>query len=239
MLNIGETLRKKRESKKITLEDVYRATRIPPHVLSLLEKEEFDKLAGVLYVKSFLKKYAEFLGLDSKEIVNAYVSSLSQSDVSPQPKITPPSPKRPLNKKLLSRIIIGISLVALLIFRLSASSRKLPQAKKEKVEKRTSEIKRSKEFIIPRKETLILKIKAKKDTWIQLKSDGEIVFQHILKAGSEDSWKAKERFELWVGEASNLNLFLNEIPLEIKGKGVQRGIIIDHTGLHRNIDSSP
>ncbi|MCM8783277.1 MAG: DUF4115 domain-containing protein [Candidatus Omnitrophica bacterium] len=235
MINIGETLRKKRESKKLTLESVYQATRIPPHILSHLEKEEFDKLAGVLYVKGFLKKYAEFLGLNSSEIVNTYLSSLSQTE---PPSVTPVASSKEVfsifkNKGIIRKIIVGLVLViaVFLLFKTISFSKKISAMRKEK--KISLKEKPAESLFIPKKEALILKIKAKKDTWIQLKADGKIVFQHILKTGTEDSWNAKENFELWVGEAKNLTLFLNEKPLEIKGEGVQKGILIDHAGLHR------
>ena len=75
------------------------------------------------------------------------------------------------------------------------------------------------------------KIKARKDTWLQLKSDGKVVFQHILGGGKEESWEAKDNFELWVGDAESLTLSLNGKPLGSLGRGVKRDILINRQGL--------
>jgi cytoskeletal protein RodZ len=75
MESIGDLLREARHSKKATLEDVSRITKITIDILEKLEAGAFDKLAAPAYTKGFLKLYAEYLGLDSQAIVEAYLSS--------------------------------------------------------------------------------------------------------------------------------------------------------------------
>ena len=75
MDSIGETLRVARHAKKVALEDVSRATKIKLDTLEKLEADEFTSLASPMYTKGFLKIYAEYLGLDSAEIVAAYLQS--------------------------------------------------------------------------------------------------------------------------------------------------------------------
>ncbi len=69
---IGQKLKEARTQKSVTLEDVHAKIKIHPRVLQLLEEEKFDKLPSPLFVKSFLKSYAEFLELNPEEIVGAY-----------------------------------------------------------------------------------------------------------------------------------------------------------------------
>ena len=72
MSAIGNTLKEARSKKAVTLEDVHAKTKIHPRVLQLLEDEKFDKLPSPLFVKSFLKTYAEFLEVDPQELIQAY-----------------------------------------------------------------------------------------------------------------------------------------------------------------------
>src|SRR2546428_12502995 len=73
--SIGETLREARHQKRASLEDASRATKIKMEILEKLEADEFNALAAPMYTKGFLKLYAEYLGLDSAEVVDAYLKS--------------------------------------------------------------------------------------------------------------------------------------------------------------------
>jgi len=75
MESIGETLRQARHTKKGTLDDAARATKIKVDILERLESDEFSALAAPAYAKGFLKLYADYLGLDSAAITEAYVRS--------------------------------------------------------------------------------------------------------------------------------------------------------------------
>lgn len=58
-----------------TLEDAARATRVKLDILEKLEADEFDQLVAPMYTKGFIKLYAEYLGLDSQAVVDAYLKS--------------------------------------------------------------------------------------------------------------------------------------------------------------------
>jgi cytoskeletal protein RodZ len=75
MESIGETLREARRNRRASLEDASRATRIKIEILEQLEADEFDRLAAPAYTKGFLKLYAEYLGLDSQSVADAYLRS--------------------------------------------------------------------------------------------------------------------------------------------------------------------
>jgi cytoskeletal protein RodZ len=75
MDSIGETLRQARHDKRASLEDASRATKIKMDILEKLEADEFGALAAPMYTKGFLKIYAEYLSLDSGEVLNAYLKS--------------------------------------------------------------------------------------------------------------------------------------------------------------------
>ena len=72
MPEIGSTLRETRMRQRIDITDMEVRTKIRAKYLRALENEEWDLLPGPTYVKSFLRTYAEALGLDSKALVEEY-----------------------------------------------------------------------------------------------------------------------------------------------------------------------
>jgi cytoskeletal protein RodZ len=72
MADIGSTLRESRMRARIDISEVEVSTKIRAKYLRALENEEWDLLPGPVYVKSFLKTYADFLGLDSRLLVDEY-----------------------------------------------------------------------------------------------------------------------------------------------------------------------
>ena len=65
---IGEILKRAREEKNLSIEDVNRATKISVNVINSLEQDDLDSFASDTYLKGFLKSYAAFLGLDPDKI---------------------------------------------------------------------------------------------------------------------------------------------------------------------------
>jgi len=63
MFEIGATLREARSRAGLELKDVESATMIPARYLEALERERFELLPAGMYRRSFLREYAEFLGL--------------------------------------------------------------------------------------------------------------------------------------------------------------------------------
>ncbi len=80
MPTIGETLREARMRQKLDIADVERQTKIRAKYLRALENEEFGMLPGPTFVKTFLRTYAEVLGLDPHALVDAYRASYEPHD---------------------------------------------------------------------------------------------------------------------------------------------------------------
>jgi cytoskeletal protein RodZ len=72
MAEIGATLREARMRQRIDITDMEVRTKIRAKYLRALENEEWDLLPGPTYVRSFLRTYAEALGLDGKMLVEEY-----------------------------------------------------------------------------------------------------------------------------------------------------------------------
>jgi cytoskeleton protein RodZ len=68
MTSIGEALRRERIKRKLDLDGVSHELKIAPRFLEAIEDEDFEKLPGKLFTRSFVRQYARLLGLDEDEI---------------------------------------------------------------------------------------------------------------------------------------------------------------------------
>src|ERR1700738_3977883 len=72
MPDIGATLRETPMRARIDINEVEARTKIRAKYLRAIENEEWDLLPGPVYIKSFLRTYGDYLGLDSRMLVEEY-----------------------------------------------------------------------------------------------------------------------------------------------------------------------
>ncbi len=76
---------------RIDVSEIEAQTKIRAKYLRALENEEWDLLPGPTFVRSFLRTYAQALGLDAKALVDEYRMSYEQpSELDHQPVMSPP-----------------------------------------------------------------------------------------------------------------------------------------------------
>lgn len=69
----GKNIKMVRLAREMTLEEVYRKTNIPKQTLEDIEEEHFEKLPALVYLKGFLKAYADALTVNQAQMVDGYV----------------------------------------------------------------------------------------------------------------------------------------------------------------------
>jgi cytoskeleton protein RodZ len=95
MTEIGETLRDARMRARIDVSEIEAKTKIRAKYLRALENEEWGLLPGPTFVKSFLRTYAQALGLDGKALVEEYrLSHEDPSEASLEPIVSSPQRRR-------------------------------------------------------------------------------------------------------------------------------------------------
>lgn len=77
MASFGETLKRERELREISLREISDATKINIRYLEALETNRFDKLPGGLFNKGFIRAYATFIGVDSETMVTSYLHEVN------------------------------------------------------------------------------------------------------------------------------------------------------------------
>lgn len=76
----AETLKKARLNGKRSLADIAQEIRIPMRYLEAIEKQNLAKLPGITYALGYVRAYANYLGLDSQDIVTKFKREIAQGD---------------------------------------------------------------------------------------------------------------------------------------------------------------
>ena len=108
MESIGTHLRRERELRHVSLEELAQTTRIPLRNLLLIEDDRFDELPGDVFTRGFLRAYAKAVGADDDAIVTRY-GSLRTETVLPTPITALTAPERS------RRVGVAFAMVMLLV----------------------------------------------------------------------------------------------------------------------------
>src|ERR671926_641966 len=115
--SFGEQLRLAREARGITLREISEQTRISTRYLEAIEADDYKRLPGGIFNKSFIKAYAKYIGFDEKEALEAYARTAREQGTSPddvvstpyQPRVyTDGNSRSPLVTLLLTILILAI-----------------------------------------------------------------------------------------------------------------------------------
>lgn len=76
----GPDLQQLREAYGIELSEIFAVTRINRDVLQRIEADRFDELPAPVYMKQFLKHYAEILNIDPGRVVADYLDAMTRKE---------------------------------------------------------------------------------------------------------------------------------------------------------------
>lgn len=79
MSDLGALLRKAREQRGFSLDDIQEHTKIRKRYLEAIESGDYKVLPGSFYVRAFVKTYAETVGLDAEEVLRLYQKELPKT----------------------------------------------------------------------------------------------------------------------------------------------------------------
>lgn len=257
MLDIGKELKELRLSKGLSLKEVSEITRINLKYLEYLEENNFTFLPPV-YVRSFLKNYVKALDGDEKKFIENLDAILYSTEInetkSPEQNsqnqtLESTEAPRPTKEFLIGKTniltlknvsFVIISLLVLVIIAFLIINREQKTENSEIKSKGENEVmyeelqeEKSVNFDnIAFSDSLILGILARDSVWIQVKMDNSVVQEVYLRNGEQANFKAKENFQLLVGNAGGIKLFLNETELPFTGvKGSVRRLKVDKNGV--------
>ncbi|HEX8649762.1 MAG TPA: helix-turn-helix domain-containing protein [Pyrinomonadaceae bacterium] len=88
--SFGEQLRLAREARGISLREISEQTRISTRYLEAIEADDYKRLPGGIFNKSFIKAYAKYIGYDEQEALEAYMRTARDQGASPDDVVSTP-----------------------------------------------------------------------------------------------------------------------------------------------------
>jgi len=247
----GEGLKREREMRGVSLDEISAATRIATRFLNAIEREQWDQLPGGVFNRGFVRAVARYLGLDEENTVAEYVLAVGDRPSVPVWTGSPPAvtSEQPWAAWIMAAILI-ITLIAggwygarrVIAWRaarqaaqnknatealpssatgLTANSETAPSNSAANPD--TSIVNEAVPGAIPSPAWINLKIEAGRNTKVTVQADSDPVFDGTMKAGEDHTFTAKDRFDVSTRDAGALQLELNGKTLAPMGLPGQAG----------------
>jgi cytoskeletal protein RodZ len=107
--SFGELLKREREMREISLNELTVATRVPLKFLEALENEDWEKLPGGVFNRGFVRAIARFLGLSEERLLAEYDQAYGEH------KIVTPPPENPIPSPSKWLVALGVLLILLAV----------------------------------------------------------------------------------------------------------------------------
>ncbi len=248
MDSFGAKLKREREKRKISLDDVSAATKISNRFLSAIETDRFEQLPGGIFNRGFIRAYARHLGLDEDQTITDYLAAAGEDDpnIPNQPEIsqnarmeeTPSSAELPWMEivALLLLVIVGIAL-----WRFhereskpshSSDKREAPLQAVTAKEATSTPVKDLQRPVTPALDKLAsaqtesntngqvfqLRIVAREDSWISVNGPQGEIFHQVISPPEEKSFTTRNRIVVKAGNVGGLDFFWNGRAIASQGK---------------------
>lgn len=229
----GEHLKREREMRGVSLDEICSATRIGTRFLQALEDEEWERLPGGVFNRGFVRGVSRYLGLDEEGMVAEYVMSVNEGKTTPgstaKQELPPPRNWVPL--------IGAVAAILLLIIAGAAgwhfyAARRAQRAAARQAAAAAAAAAAPAPGVAPAASVapasaapgdsstptaqapdavsmLMLKIEAGKATSVKVSADGSTAFNGKMTAGQSHSFQASNEFDVSARDAGALLLELN------------------------------
>jgi cytoskeleton protein RodZ len=223
--DIGPTLREARIRHHIDLIDIEDRTKIRVRYLRALENEEWDVLPGPTYTRSFIRTYANFLGLDGERLADDFrrlqedqmLEAAGPRDSRPhQPRPIRIGDGRPQISGGLVAAIAAAALIAVLIV-LGLTSGDNGGSPSQQAAHRGAKSGKHKGAGAQRKPGVSIQLTATSDVWVcALAADGtRVVNGQILTTGTQEGPFRSGKFDLAFGNGA-VDLKVNGKPFKVQ-----------------------
>lgn len=235
MGDFGGTLRSARERKGISLRHIANATKISMVALESLERSDFSRLPGGIFSRSFVRAYAQEVGLDPDETVSEFLketgetfqppSQLADEDASILPEKADPGfePQPSLAPKLVKIAFIAIPLVVAVIYFAMKEAATGPAAPPPPaVEQPVAAPPPTAAAGTPGSaaasgpipdlapgETMRLVLEPSAECWVSLTVDGSVRVSRLMNAGERETHEIREGAVLQLGDAAAMQFTIN------------------------------
>jgi len=243
----GDQLKREREMRGVSIEEISAATRISTRFLEALEKEQWDQLPGGVFRRGFIRSVARFLGLVGDALISEY--ELQTKDISPDRPTSNYSSEIPRNYRpaaaalaILAALLAGgwfaykyyaPEIAARIHKRQSApaaGSTTVTTSPTDPTAANTGASANAADPSVP----LDLKIQAGRPSDLKVSADGKPVFDGHIEADEVKQFEAHDTLEITATDPSALFLELNGQTVPPIGTPGQPGsITLTHKDLKR------
>jgi cytoskeletal protein RodZ len=246
----GEHLKREREMRGVSLEEISTATRISTRFLEALENDQWDHLPGGVFNRGFIRAVARFLGLDEDNLIAEY--DLVAKDNPEVISLSGPPSEAPRNwRPVIGTIIIIVVAIAIIaggwsiyhwygtrIVSLFHGNSRISSAPANTVPPATQDSPPSNGGGSPANGAnseepanrldgpLDLKLEAGKPADVKIVADGKVVFDGHINPNEIKRFAAQEKLEITSSESSALFLELNGQTVPPIGTPGQPGSIM-------------
>jgi cytoskeleton protein RodZ len=119
MPSFGAQLKREREQRKISLDDISVSTKIGTRFLRAIEDDQFDQLPGGIFNKGFVRAYARHVGLDEEQAIADYLEATGAQPPDTKPETSTAEPPPQEENATAARVPWGILAIVLLVAALS------------------------------------------------------------------------------------------------------------------------
>lgn len=224
-LSFGRYLQTIRLEKKISLEKVSAETRIGLANLLMIEQENIEELPAEVFVKGFLRSFADAVGADGDMAVRRYESRLNVvKKIAVSEAFIGKSAPRMWWKLLISLTllagIIVLSIFAVAFFHNQPDTDMpheqtgiSPLVDSQKHQEIDSDANTAR----PVAQKLLLKVTVLEDTWLKVIIDEKDSTEYTLTSGDKLELEATSGYNLLIGNSGGVKITLNDKPVPLSG----------------------
>jgi transcriptional regulator with XRE-family HTH domain len=225
-LAFGDYLKQVRVEKKISLAEISAETRIRVDILLSIERGDHSRLPAEVFVKGFVRAYAKAVGTDENEALARYLASFGVFKEHVEKK-TKRSEQQNFWYRLLFSIGMLLCVIVVSVYFISSvyntssdfneNKRHLSDATLGESHIAVDPFLQNHGIILPDTKNFQLEIIAIKQTWIKVMIDNLNTKEYSLNPGDQIALEAKSGFNILVGNADGVTLFLNKNPVVFSG----------------------
>ncbi|CUH96157.1 hypothetical protein P22_2245 [Propionispora sp. 2/2-37] len=230
MNSVGEILRSEREKKGLSIKDVESATSIRALYIQSIEQGEFQVIPGEVYLKGFIRNYANYLGLNGQEMVNLYRQEQNPAvsqEASAETKGVSAEPSDTSGEKTESTGILKWVIILFLAIGASGAAwwfiggTQEPEATPPPVNKQqqaapapapvpvTPPTQQAPPAPAVQAKPVSVTAKFTEASWISVTIDGKNSFEGIPQAGESMTWDAQKSIAVKLGNAGGVDWVYN------------------------------
>lgn len=227
LAEMGSYLRHLREEQALTLEEVAAKTKVQPRLLNAIEEGRLEPLPEPIYIKGFIQRYADALGLNGGEFASVFPTAVGfQNKRSWRSWSTPQLKPVHLYLFYIFLVICAVTGLSRLVEtspapvsnvaggRLSAAKSPVPRTspKADKSKPEGVEVASTAATLPVAKpgEPVQVQIELKEESWVRVKVDGKTKHEGMLKKGEKRSWTAKQEISVRAGNAGGVIVAFNQ-----------------------------